>query len=233
MGRAAGERMNRKHGYKKVLSQVPLFSALGEPELSEFMRDCPVRRFPAGEAVFQPGKPAERFYVVLEGSVKIFHLSEQGQEQTLHLYGPGRTFGEAAMFAGGEYPAWARAVEDARLLEVPRAVLERVMHQRPGLAMGMMAGLSAKLREFARLIERLSLRDVPGRVAGALLEEADGRREFRLARTKRQLASLLGTTPETLSRSLGKLSDAGYIHVKGRTIRILDAQALRRLARQG
>ncbi|MFP3937541.1 MAG: Crp/Fnr family transcriptional regulator [Phycisphaerae bacterium] len=215
-----------------VLTRAPLFSALDDSALSELLRDCPVRSVAEGEAIFQPGRAAEKFYVVLEGSVKIFQLSPQGQEQTLHLYGPGCTFGEAAMFAGGDYPAWARAVEDARVLEVPRAVLERAMCDRPELTLGMLAGLSAKLREFAGLIEQLSLKDVPSRVASALLTEADGRREFRLQRTKRQLASQLGTTPETLSRSLGKLSDAGYIQVKGRTVTIHDADALRRLAQQ-
>ncbi|MGC9453693.1 MAG: Crp/Fnr family transcriptional regulator [Phycisphaerae bacterium] len=220
-------------GRLDVLKQVPLFSALDEAALSELLRNCPVRSVAAGEAIFQPGRAADRFHVVLEGLVKVYQLSPQGQEQTLHLYGPGCTFGEAAMFAGGDYPAWARAAEDARVLEVLRAVLERAMCDRPELTLGMLAGLSSKLREFARLIERLSLKDVPSRVAAALLEEADGRREFRLGQTKRQLASKLGTTPETLSRSLGKLSDAGYIHVKGGTVTINDAEALRRLAQQG
>lgn len=216
-----------------VLKQAPLFSALDDSALSELFRDCPARSVAEGEAIFQPGRPADRFYVVLDGSVKIFQLSPQGQEQTLHLYGPGCTFGEAAMFAGGDYPAWARAAEDARVLEVSRAVLERAMCDKPELTLGMLAGLSSKLREFARLIEQISLKDVPSRVASALLAEADGRREFRLARTKRQLASQLGTTPETLSRSLGKLSDAGYIQVKGRTVTINDANALKRIAQQG
>jgi CRP/FNR family transcriptional regulator len=217
----------------RALRQVPLFSALDEAALLRLVRDCPIRSVPAGGAVFQPTQRAESFYVVLDGVVKVFQLSPQGQEQTLHLYGPGNTFGEAAMFAGGTYPAWARAAEDARVMEVPRRVLERALAGEPELAMGMLAGLSAKLREFARLIEQLSLRDVPGRLAGALLEQGEGRREFRLRQTKRQLASQLGTTPETLSRALRKLSDVGAIDVRGRTVTVHDADTLRRLAEEG
>jgi CRP/FNR family transcriptional regulator len=226
-----GESLDRQS--LEALRQVPLFSALNEGAMARLVRDCPTRSVPAGTAVFQPTQTAESFYVLLGGTVKVFQLSPQGQEQTLHLYGPGNTFGEAAMFAGGTYPAWARAVEDARVMEVPRRVMERALAGEPELAMGMLAGMSAKLREFALLIERLSLRDVPGRLAAVLLEQAQGRREFRLRQAKRQLASQLGTTPETLSRALRKLSDVGAVDVSGRVVKLLDPDALRRLAEQG
>jgi CRP/FNR family transcriptional regulator len=100
--------------------------------------------------------------------------------------------------------------------------------------MGMMAGLSKKLLGFVRLVEDLSLKEVPARLAGALLDEAGkaGSSRFRLRRTKAELAAHLGTIPETLSRGLRKLQDAGVIAVRGPEIRVLNPAELRKRAGQ-
>jgi len=173
--------------------------------------------------------------VILDGRVKVYKLSARGDEQILHLYGPGETFGEAAMWSGGHFPAHAEAVDHCRLLIVSRETLRRAITRQPDLAMGMMAGLSAKLREFNALIEDLSLREVPARLARVLLAEADaaGGATFRLPQTKRHLAAQIGTVAETLSRALGKLRKQGLIDVSGSTITILDADALAELAENG
>ena len=98
-----------------------------------------------------------------------------------------------------------------------------------------MAGLSAKLHEFNRLIEELSLKEVPARLAGALLRMAaeSGGSTIRLKQTKRELAAQIGTVAETLSRALAKLKDAGLIDVRGRQIAILDTDGLASLAENG
>ena len=170
---------------------APVFSGLKEAELGELLRLCRVREFSAGTRVFSPSQRADRFYVILSGRVKVYKISAKGDEQILHLYGPGQTFGEAAMWAGIRFPANAEAVRDTKLLVVPRRALRRAIEKNPDLAMGMMAGLSAKLWEFNQLIEDLSLKEVPARLARVLLEESDrrGAATFRLRQTKRQLAA--------------------------------------------
>jgi len=77
------------------LGEAPLFSAMGQAELAGLLRACLVRDFQARSQVFRPGQPAESFYVILAGRVKISKTSAAGDEQILHLYGPGQTFGEA------------------------------------------------------------------------------------------------------------------------------------------
>jgi len=217
---------------RAVLKAAPVFSAVDDATIDEVLRQCPTRRCAAGASIFAASAPAEQFYLILEGRVKVFHLSPRGEEQILHLYGPGETFGEAAMWAGGTYPAHAQAVTDARLLVVRRDALRRQVARRPELAFGMLAGLSAKLREFAALIEGLSLKDVPQRLAGVLLSEARraGADAFRLRQTKRQLAAQIGTAAETLSRALSRLRDAGLIDVRGRQITLRDRPGLEELA---
>ena len=214
---------------------APIFSAVGQASVDALLAQCATRKFRAGEMIFTAGATADRFFVVLAGRVKVFQLSPRGDEQILHLFAPGDAMGEAAMFAGGTFPAHAQAVEDCRLLVVWRDCLLRAIRDDAELAVGMMAGLSAKLREFASLIETLSLRDVPARVAVALLDQARraGASSFRLGRTKRSLAAQLGTTPETLSRSLAKFRAAGFIRVQGAQVTILNADALRHAVHSG
>ncbi|NDY41494.1 Crp/Fnr family transcriptional regulator [Dissulfurirhabdus thermomarina] len=187
---------------------------------------------PAGAAVFSEGDEGTGFYVVLEGRVKIFKLSAEGREQILHLFGPGDPFGEAAVFAGRHFPANAVALAPSRLLFFPRAAFVDLVTRRPSLALGMLAVLSRRLHRFARLIEDLSLREVPGRLAAYLLAlpGAGSAAPVVLEIPKAQIAGLLGTTPETLSRILRKMSDRGLVRVDGPRIRILDRPALEDLA---
>jgi len=215
-----------------AMKATALFSAVDESTLRGFLDRCLTRKVRRGTVLFTSADPADRFFLVLEGRVKIFKLSPRGAEQILHLYGPGETFGEAALWAGGPFPAHAEAVAPSTLLVIPRQALRRAIARNADLAMGMMAGLSAKLRDFNRLIEDLSLKEVPARLARVLLEEFDrtGETTFRLRQTKRQLAAQIGTVAETLSRAFARLKAAGVINVRGAKITILDADALAKAA---
>lgn len=211
-----------------------MFTELDDAAMGRVLQAGRVTTLPAERFVFRADRPADRFYAVAAGRVKIFKLSMRGDEQILHLYGPGETFGEAAMWAGRTYPAHAVVVEDATLLSITREALLRLLTDGPDLAMGMLAGMSRKLREFAALIEQLSLKEVPARLATVLLDLAarQGSDAVRLPQTKRQLAAQIGTAAETLSRALGRLREAGAIDVQGGDIRLLDRDALRRIAEE-
>ena len=216
----------------RAMKASPLFCALRPGPLELVALRGQVRGYEAGESVFLAGEPADRFFLVVRGRVKVFKLSVRGGEQILHAYGPGTTFGEAAMWAGGRFPAYCEALEPAALFVLSRSALRDAFAGNPDLAIGMMAGLSQKLREFVQLVEDLSLKEVPARLAGALLCEAKkaGSEKFRMRQTKAELASHLGTIPETLSRGLRKLKDAGLIAVRGPEFSILKPAGLRRLA---
>lgn len=217
------------------IKAAPIFSALDAGAIRRLLDACVPRRHPAGAMIFSPVQKADRFFVVLAGRVRIFKLSARGDEQILHLYGQGETFGEAAMWADVHYPAHAQADTDALLLPVSKAVLREAIARSPDLAMAMMAGLSAKLREFNLLIEQLSLKEVPARLAGTLLRLADqrGAKTFRLPHSKRHLAAQIGTAPETLSRAFAKLEAAGFIRLDGPRVTIMDAASLRELEEAG
>jgi len=218
-----------------ILKRSPVFSEVSDSAIASLLPQCRQISRKAGTGLFRAGQEAERFFVVISGRVKVFQLSPRGDEQILHLFDEGQTFGEAAMWAGGNFPAGAEVVKDATLLIVPRSAVRKALADNPDLAMGMLAGLSGKLQEFAALIEQLSLKEVPARLAAVLLRESGkGKlREIRLTQTKRQLAGQIGTVAETLSRTLAKMKAAGIIDVRGSSITILDAQALAEMAETG
>ncbi len=185
------------------------------------------RQYEKNGLIFAEGDPGEGFHLVRSGRVKVFKLSQEGKEQILHVLWPGEPFGEVAVFAGMNYPAYAEALEKSETLFFRRGDFLNLLSSDPSLAMNMLAVLSLRLRQFAKMIEDLSLKEVPGRLAAYLLsvKPSDSNR-VRLHISKSQLANLLGTVPETLSRVLSRLQAEGVLRVEGREIEILDQEAL-------
>jgi len=215
------------------LKQVPLFAGLSTEQYDELAMIITLQDYARGQSIFAEGDPGAGFYVVMEGLVKIYKLSMEGKEQILHIFGPGEPFAEAAVFMGSPFPAHALALEKSRTLFLPRRAFTDLIRTNPALAMNMLATLSMRLKKFARLIEDLSLKEVPGRVAAHILflstQQGDSN-TVTLNIGKAQLASLLGTIPETLSRILTKLSKQGLISSEGARITILDRDGLEDLA---
>jgi CRP-like cAMP-binding protein len=218
------------------IARVPLFKGLPPSQIEDLAMIVTDQVFRKGETIFSEGEDGNGFYVVITGWVKIFKLSPEGKEQILHFFGPGEPFGEVPVFAGQHFPASAEALEESRVFFFSRKSFVDLVKRNPSLALNMLAVLSKRLRRFAALIDDLSLKEVPGRLAAYILYLSDqykGSKDLELAITKTQLASLLGTIPETLSRILGKLSSQGLIETDGRRIRILEKEALRDLAESG
>ena len=212
-----------------------MFAELDEAALREIASVTVTRHAAADELLFYEGDPADSFFIVAEGKVKVFKLSAEGKEQILLIAQPGDTFAEAAMFAGAEYPACAQAMEPSELLAISRARFAGLLGRNPDLALNLIARLSKLLRHMARLVEELSLSDVNTRLARYLCgflenEPVQSKTEILLAEKKTILASQLGTIPETLSRAFAKLAREGIIRVDGPRITVLDRRRLGDLA---
>jgi CRP/FNR family transcriptional regulator len=206
-----------------------LFGGLPHKQLEAIAGLAVEKRYDRGASIFFEGDPAGGFYMVAEGRVKIFKTSLDGKEQILHIFGPGEPFGEVPVFHGQPYPANATALLKSSLLFFPRSEFIKLISTTPSLALNMLAVLSLRLRRFATQIEHLSLKEVPGRLAAYLdyLAKEQGNATFvTLDIPKGQLASLLGTIPETLSRIFAKMSEDGLIRVEGKTIHLLDVERL-------
>ena len=218
----------------KQLEMMPIFQGLSREYLEDISSIVIEKTFRRGEIIFSQGDEGTGFYVAIAGKVKIFKLSPEGKEQILHIFGLGEPFGEVPVFAGSSFPANAEALEKTKVFYFPRQDFVDLIRRNPSLALNMLAVLSKRLHQFTALIENLSLKEVPGRLAAYLFylsAKQKGADDLALEITKTQLSSLLGTIPETLSRILAKMSKEGIIEsdVAGR-IRILDRVTLGKIA---
>lgn len=215
---------------ERMLRSIPLFRNVPDASLTLLGRILQNREFQRGATVFNEGSESTGFYIVQKGRIKVYKLSAEGKEQILHFAGPGELLAAVSAFSGMPYPAHADALEKTQLLFFPRREFMELIRREPTVVMNMMANLAMRLQHFTRMIEDLSLKEVPGRLAAYLLymcEKEGCGTSIVIDIPKGQLASLLGTIPETLSRILRKMSEQGIIKVKGRTVTLLDKNGLR------
>ncbi|MCP4686214.1 MAG: Crp/Fnr family transcriptional regulator [bacterium] len=215
---------------RQILKISELFSQLDDSALDEIASAAVTRKANRGEMLFSEGDPAHSFFIVGSGKVKVFKLSPEGKEQILMIAQTGDSVAEAALFAGGAFPASAQTMENSELLAINREKFVGLLGRNPDLAVNLIARLSGLLRQMTRLVEGLSLTDVTTRLAHYLSSqrESTGQQlvKITLSEKKTTLASQLGTIPETLSRSLAKLVREGVIAVDGPRITILNVAAL-------
>ena len=219
-----------------IISSTALFNGLPQEQLNEINQIAVNRKYQKGEVIFSEGDDGIGFFLIVTGQVKIYKVSAEGKEQILHIFGPGEPIGEVPVFTGQPFPAHAETIVKSHLLYFPRSEFMRRIADNPSLALNLLAVLSMRLRQFTVQIENLSLKEVPGRLASYLIylsQEQKNRQTVPLDISKGQLASLLGTIPETLSRIFAKMSQQRLIAVSGRDIRLLDHEGLQSLAVYG
>ncbi len=222
--------------FSSIVSKTPLFKGLPQDQLEKLEKIAAKKNFKKGELIFSEGDEGDGFYIITQGKVKIYKVSLEGKEQILHIFGRGEPFGEVPVFTGSVFPANAQSLEKCSLLFFPRNLFVQFISENIPVVLNMLGVLSLRLRQFTVQVENLSLKEVPGRLAGYLLllvEEQQSEEIVHLSISKGQLASLLGTIPETLSRIFSKMHDRGLIEVDGRSIKILDADGLEDLAEHG
>jgi CRP/FNR family transcriptional regulator len=187
----------------------------------------------AGQVIFRQGDPCPGLYAVHAGMVQIYKLAPSGKEHILHFAGPGVTFGEVAAIGGFPSPAHALAVEKSVCAMIPADRLRQLLEHHHGLCLQLMGGMALWIRQLVGLLEDVVLRDATGRVAGYLLKLAGegATPAVQLPVLKKDLASHLNLTGETLSRTLRRLSETGLIDMTGpQRLVILDRAALADIA---
>lgn len=215
-----------------VLRKLPLFSSLAPGLLAELLADARLREAGRGTTLFLQGDPADRFYVVLDGWVRLYRETPDGAEITIALFARGESFAEAAMLASGRFPVCAQIAEPARLLLVPASSFLGALEADRALCRALMASMARRLQGFVRQIESLSRRSTVERLAAFLLKLAEGRPppvRLALPLDKTLVAARLGMQPETLSRAFAKLRRLG-VETEGPWVTIRDLEALKSLA---
>ncbi len=217
------------------LRSCVLFSHLSDHQLKHLQSMAHEVKLQDGQLFFQEGDPATRFFLVLEGQIKLSKLSLQGQEKVIEIIPAGESFAEALMF--GEqpvYPVNATAIGKTRLLSFENAPYLELLRGSVETCFRLMADMSRRLKHLINEIEVLSLQNASYRLASFLLKQMEGATAangtIELQAPKGVIASRLSITPETFSRTLHGFSEKGIIRVDGNRVEILNPVALRALA---
>jgi len=216
-----------------ILSHLPLFNTMTGKDLARIAQHTRELSVSRGEIVFHKGDPANGFYFVVHGQMKLALPSPSGSEKVVNIIPAGQSFGEAVMFMEKPYPVYAQALNDSLLLHVAKEAVFDEIGRDPDFCRKMLAGLSSRLHGLVQDVEAYSLRSSTQRLIGFLLQnEPHGElgpstTTVSLLAGKAVIASRLNLTPETFSRILHNLSSEGLITVNGREVVINDINALR------
>ncbi len=221
----------RNHGHKSCVSLVPIFNHLEDEQMEEITEVIRSKSFKKGEIIYRAGEQSDSLYIVSNGRIRIYRLSESGKEQLVRFLNPGDFTGELALFSEAVHEAYAQAAEKTEVCLITRADLQKFLMKYPSISLKLLEEFSNRLEQSEKQTTRVSTEKVETRLALFLAEciESQGARplEFTLPMSKRDLASYIGTTPETISRKLAEFEDAGYIRQKPqRRIEVLDLDGL-------
>lgn len=218
------------NSHKTCISLVPLFNHLEREQMNEVMDVTKSGFYKKGEIIYSSGDESNSLYIVSSGKIKIYRLSESGKEQLVRILTPGNFTGELALFSESIHDSYAEAMEDTSVCMITRTELHSFLVKYPNISIKFLTEFSNRLKKSERQTTRVATEKVETRIALFLLECLEGNEdsmEAVIPMTKKDLASYLGTTPETISRKLGELEDAGYIQQKSqRKIKILDLDGL-------
>ena len=219
------------HAIRQVLQRVPHFRNLRHDLFERIVAMSRIRVFRKGELVFRQDDPCRGFFVVRHGAVRLYRVAPDGRERVLRIVTPGAAFAEAALFEMGRYPVFCAAVEEStELVEIAGGAFLDLFRSESALAEAMVAGMCRRLHGAIGHMEELIALGAGARLAHYLLglpgHEDDQGTFVQLPSSKKDVASYLSVTPETLSRLLRRWSDLGWIGVPGSRIDIHDAPAL-------
>lgn len=210
---------------------VPIFNHLEKEQMDEIMAVTHSVSYKRGENIYCAGDQSDSLYIVSNGKIKIYRLSESGKEQLLRILHPGDFTGELALFSETVHEEYAEAIEETSVCTIKRSELQELLLKYPSISLKVLAEFSSRLSKSEKQATQFSTEKVETRIALFLAECADNEKqsmEFVLPMNKKDMASYLGTTPETISRKLSDLEEAGYIkQISNKKIKILDLDGLR------
>ncbi len=221
----------RQAAIVEALRQCRLFADLDDGAIRKVAYTCVLKSYQKGDYLFREGERAAGFYVIKSGSVNVHRVTPDGKEQVLCVFRAPESFAEVTLTTIDTYPADAVALEPSQILLIQKREFRSLIESQPDLVLRMLTSMSFHLKYLVQLIEDLKFKQIEARLSHWLTRQRppsqpSGRFEVRLDTSKRVLASQLGVTSETLSRTLAKFRDEGLITVEGPRITILDSDGL-------
>lgn len=215
-----------------TLRSIPLFSQLREDDLLRISHAARERSYPKSSVILFEDDPGDALYVVVSGQVKVVLTAEDGREVILSVRDKGDFFGEMSLIENEPRSAHVIAIDDAKLLIVRREDFQSCLREIPDMALGLLRALLHRLRRADDKIGGLVLLDVPGRVASLLLDMADENDGAQITKriTHHMIAQMIGSSRETVSRTMRSMVDEGIIQASRKLIVIQDRRTLEKAA---
>ena len=204
----------------KLISNTPFFNGLSETNRCELAQICSVQSVRKRDYLFHEGEKGRSMYLLIGGHIQLHKNTEDGREVVIRVVKPGELFAEVILVEQDCYPVSARAVANADILVFPREGVHRLLVTE-SFRNDFIALLMAKQRYLTERIRELTTQDVEERFFTFLRNQYGEHNCIKTPLSKKDIAAAIGTTPESLSRLIQRLTDEGRIDWKGREIRIL------------
>ena len=216
----------------EIVRRINILRGLNPLMVERLIAPATVRSLREGETVFRQGDPADAFFIVIEGWVKLYRITLSGEEAVISLFTKGDSFAEAVAFTGQPYPATAETVSKARIVRIPASHVVKCIRTMPDIALAMIASTSQHLHNLVYQVEQLKAQTGVQRVAEFLVSLAGvdhGSCTIALPYDKVLIAGRLGLKPESLSRAFAKLRPLG-VEVHSAHVLVQDLGKLRAYA---
>lgn len=218
----------------ELLREVPLFSGLSGEDLEALAAIVSRRKYDRAETLFLQGDPGEEFLVLIEGSVKVELMNQDGKELTLTILKPFQFLGELALLDDVPRSATVVAMEKSEFLTINKKDFARVVDSYPKMCIPMLRQLTKRVRVLTEDIASMAFMDSYSRVTRKILslademgeEQEDGTTFIPQSLTHQQLANLVGTTRETVTKILNEMKDHNLISIRRHRITVHDAEEL-------
>jgi len=214
---------------KMCISIVPIFNHLDPEEMKEIVKETNSIKHPHGHTIYHAGDKSDGLYIVHKGRVKIYRLSDTGKEQIVRILGPGDFTGELSLFTESVHDAYAESMETVELCVMSREKFQVFLMKYPSISLKVLTEFSSRLSKTEKQSASIAMESAETRVAMYLanLVEEQQQKIVKLPMSRKDIASHIGTTPETVSRKLTDFEDTGWIkQVNQNTIKIIDLDAL-------
>jgi CRP/FNR family cyclic AMP-dependent transcriptional regulator len=214
----------------QYLSRMDIFQGLSREEVEGLFARSALRQYPKGALLFAPDDPAEYLYVLKEGTVELYRLSEEGKRLNIRRMGPESIFGEMGLLGQTLHGCFAEATEPSLVCVATRESVEEMLVRHPRVAVRLLRVVGQRLREAEDQLARFAFRPVQARLAAFLLQHCDEATGNVHGFTHEEIGESIGALRSTVTQSLGELARAGVVEVKHKCVRVRDLDALRAIA---
>jgi len=217
-----------------IVKEIPFFSLLTDKELELIDAIAVNKKFKKGEYIFFEGESGDKFFIIKKGQVKLTKMIKNGDEQILNIFSDNDIIAEIVAFDKGNYPASAITMTDTNVIVFDQSELENLILKHPSIGLKLLREMSGRLRRAQQNVRDLALKDSSARVAGLLifLAEKYGKNKnnnviLDISLTQQELASMIGSSRETVSRVLGQFESKNLIKTSRKKIIIYSLDKIR------